>query len=217
MLSVCSQRAGDGDGGEDMHVSSERAALAWIAGGLGWIVTLQVGLRATEGTGGFYATEVALLPVHGLVLAGIIGLWRSDATGDAPWGRRGLGLAAFGRVAFIGLEIGSIIQGSDDLPFPIAVVLTGVGMLVAGAAIARAGRWRGWTRWTPLAMGAYPFLVIVPVFAATGERPADALVAGWGLAIVAVGVAMRHASRQTQLHRSDTELQHLLTTGRPNQ
>ncbi len=79
------------------------------------------------------------------------------------------------------LEVGSIILGRDDLPFPIAVVSTGLGMVVAGAAIARAGRWTGWGRWAPLMMGIYPFVAIVPWFAATGERPPTcwSLAGGW--------------------------------------
>jgi len=165
--------------------------MAWIVGGAVWTLNGLLGLRAHVGTGGFYAAEGAWLVVHVLVLVGIIGLLRSGVTGGRRWGQAGLGLAGVARVLFIGLEVASIVLGRDNLPpFPIAVVSTGIGMLVAGIAVVRASRWSGWSRFTPLAMGAYPFLFIVPVFAATGERPPDALIAGWGLTMVAIGLAL---------------------------
>ncbi len=168
-----------------------------------WSLNALVGLRAHAGTGGFYAAEVVWLAVHGLVLIGIVGLLRSGATGDLRWGQAGLGLAAIGRILFICFEAASIILASDNLPvFPVAVMSTGVGMLIGGMAVARAGHWSGWTRFAPLVMGAYPFLLIVPVFAATGARPPDVIIAGWGATIAAVGVAMA-------THRAPAELSHV--------
>lgn len=173
------------------NFSSRNVALAWIAGGAVWSLNGLIGLRAHVGTGGLYAAEVVWLAVHGLVLIGIVGLLRSGATGDLRWGQAGLGLAAIARILFICLEVASIILGTDNLPvFPVAVISTGVGMLIGGMAVARAGHWSGWARIAPLAMGAYPFLFIVPIFAATGARPPDVIIAGWGVAIAAVGFAM---------------------------
>jgi len=188
-----------------MPTSDRQLAFVWIAGGAAWFVNGLAGLRAEGGTSGFYAAEVAWIVVHVLVLAGITGLRRSGATGRHRWGGGALSLAAAGRVLFIAFEIASIVLGDDDLPvFPLAVVSTGLGMTVGGAAIARAGQWRGWGRLAPLAMGAYPFLVIVPVFAVTGERPPDVIVAGWGLTIAAVGVATAAQRRRTPSgHGSD--------------
>jgi hypothetical protein len=88
-------------------------------------------------------------------------------------------------------EVAAILVGHDDLfVFPVAVVLTGIGMIVGGLAVVRAGRWKGALRFAPFAMGAYPFLAIFPVFAATGERPPDMVVAGWGVTMLAIGLAM---------------------------
>ncbi len=90
------------DGGEG-HGRGTGTSAAGVDRGRGRLtVTLLIGLRATVGTGGFYAMEVALLGVHALVLAGILGLLRSDVTGDRRWGRWGLMTAAAGRVAFFG-------------------------------------------------------------------------------------------------------------------
>lgn len=170
---------------------SRRTAAAWLLGGAAWVATGLLGLSAVDGTGGYYVTEVSWLAVHALVLVGIVGLLRSGATGDLRWGRGAFLLAAIARVLFFCFEVAAIVQGTDELPvFPIAVIGTGIGMLVGGVAVIRAGRWTGWGRFAPAAVGAYPFLVIVPVFAATGDRPADALVAGWGLTLLLVGAAL---------------------------
>jgi hypothetical protein len=174
-----------------MNDSDRKTSIVWTVGGVAWVINGIVGLPAAVGTSGFYAAEVIWIAVHALVLVGIIGLRRSGATGQHRWGTAGLTLAAIGRILFIAFEIASIALGSDDLPvFPLAVVSTGIGMTLGGAAIASAGRGRRWSRFAPLAMGAYPFLVIVPVFAATGARPPDVLVAGWGVTIAAVGAAI---------------------------
>src|SRR5690349_19331132 len=107
--------------------------------GVAWVTTGLLGLSAGDGTPGFYATEVAWLVVHALVLVGIVGLLRSGATGALRWGRNGLLLAAVARGLFFAFEVAAIVQGTDELPvFPLAVVGTGVGMLVGGAAIVRA-------------------------------------------------------------------------------
>lgn len=167
------------------------ATVGWMVGGAAWIATGLVGLSATDGTGGFYAAETAWVVVHLLILVGLVGLVRSDAVGDLGWGAKGFLVAIGGRVIFSAAEFAAIVVGHDELPvFPPAVILTGVGMTVGGFAVVRAGRWKGPLRFAPLAMGVYPFLAIFPVFAATGERPPDMVVAGWGVTMLATGLAM---------------------------
>lgn len=176
---------------------SRLVAAAWVVGGVAWVTTGLLGLSAVDGTGGFYVTEVAWLVVHTLVLVGIVGLIRAGDTGDLRWGRAALQLAAVGRVLFLCFEVAAIVQGTDELAvFPLAVISTAVGMTVGGVAIINAGRWTGWGRFTPLAVGVYPFLAIFPVFAETGDRPPDALVAGWGLTLIGVGIALAKLSRR---------------------
>lgn len=163
----------------------------WIVAGVAWATTGLSGLSAADGSPAFYASEVAWVVVHVLVLVGIVGLLRADLVGRSVWGRGGLRLAAVGRVLFICFELAAIVQGTDELPvFPVAVISTGIGMLVGGVAIARGRRWSGCGRFAPLSVGAYPFLFIVPLFAATGSRPPDAVVAGWGISLVLVGLAL---------------------------
>lgn len=170
------------------------AVVGWTLGGMAWVATGLAGLGATAGTGGFYATEIAWLVVHLLILLGLVGLVRSDAVGDLGWGATGFTVAIVGRMIFLVGELAAILVGHDDLfVFPVAAVLTGVGMIVGGIAVVRARRWKGALRFAPLAMGAYPFVAMFPVLAATGERP-DTLLSCWGLMMLAVGLGMTRAT-----------------------
>jgi hypothetical protein len=170
------------------------APVGWMVGGIAWVATGLVGLGATVGTGGFYAAETAWLVVHLLILVGLAGLVRSGAVGELAWGTRGFAVAILGRIIFLVAEVAAIALGRDDLfLFPVAAVLTGVGMIVGGLAVVRAGRWEGPLRFAPLAMGVYPFVAMFPVLAVTGERP-DAMLSCWGVLMLAVGLAMTRAT-----------------------
>lgn len=170
------------------------AAVAWMVGGIAWVATGLVGLGATDGTGGFYVTETAWLVVHLLILLGLVGLVRSGAVGDLAWGNTGFAVAIVGRIIFLVAEVAAILVGHDEVfLFPVAAVLTGVGMMVGGVAVVRAGRWKGALRFAPLAMGAYPFVAMFPVLAATGDRP-DTILSCWGVMMLAVGLAMTRAT-----------------------
>ncbi len=91
---------------------------------------------------------------------------------------------------FLGAECVAIGVGNDDISlFPVAAVTTGLGMLAAGAAIIRARCLTDWQRYVPIAVGAYPFIFMFPVLAATGERP-DLSITGWGVTFVGVAAAL---------------------------
>jgi hypothetical protein len=131
---------------------------------------------------------------HVLVLIGIVGLARSGATGAGLLGRIGLELALLAGTAFIPSEItipfnyqlGNALDG-------ICGPALGLGMIFAGVAVLRAGRWQGWGRFIPLLFGLYPFLVIMPFIVATGT-PNFASIGGWGLFTLLLGVALRAES-----------------------
>ncbi|MEP6625597.1 MAG: hypothetical protein ABJC79_14215 [Acidimicrobiia bacterium] len=163
---------------------------AWGLAGLGWVTNGLLGLDAADGTTGFYVTEAAWLPVHALVLVGLLGLRRAGVVGESAWGRAGLNLAIAGRVVFLVGEAVAIGLGHDEsILFPVAAVSTGIGMLLAGVAVVRAQRWQGWRRLAPLAMGAYPFIFMFPILAVTGARPNLAM-SLWGLTFIAIGAAL---------------------------
>ncbi len=162
----------------------------WGLAGLGWVTNGLLGLDAVDGTTGFYVTEAAWLPVHALVLAGLLGLRRAGVVGESAWGRAGLNLAVAGRVVFLVGESVAIALGHDEsILFPVAAVSTGIGMLLAGIAVVRAQRWHGWRRFAPVAMGAYPFIFMFPILAVTGQRP-NLAVSLWGLTFIATGAAL---------------------------
>ncbi|HEX2042650.1 MAG TPA: hypothetical protein VHF24_08425 [Acidimicrobiales bacterium] len=173
-----------------MRFTAKTTAILWGAGGVGWVANAALGLDAADGTGGFYVTELAWLPVHALVLGGLLGLDRLGVVGDSTWGKAGLRLAILGRVVFLAAEGVAIAVGNDEIPlFPLAAVTTALGMMAAGAAIIGARRLTGWQRYLPITVGAYPFIFMFPVLAVTGERP-DLGVTGWGVTFIGVAAAM---------------------------
>ena len=64
-----------------------------------------------------------------------------------------------------------IVSRRSPRACPISVPLTGIGMLLTGAAVLRCGRWRGWPRYTPLACGLVPFVIELPGFITVGDSP----------------------------------------------
>ena len=74
-------------------------------------------------------------------------------------------------------DLGSIIFG-------IAPILTGAGLIAAGAGVVRSAVWTGWARLAPVVLGTYTFLVLIPVVVGSGGPPAPAAlwaIAGWDL------------------------------------
>jgi hypothetical protein len=172
-----------------MRNGSKWAIGGWLVGGAAWVATGLVGLDAVNGSRGFYVTEVAWLAIHTLVLVGLVGLVRSCPPGETL-SRRGFTVAIAGRVVFLVAEIVAIAVVDDEIAlFPLAAILSAVGMIAGGVGILRSHRWDGWERFAPLAMGVYPFIAMFPLVAITGERP-NTSVALWGITITAVGVAM---------------------------
>lgn len=165
-------------------------AACLVVGGGAWVVNGLLGLSAPNGTARFYVCEAVWLVVHPLIGAGLVALLRSDSLNGLEGARVGLRIAIVGRLTFFVGEIIAIAVANDEIAaLPLAAVLTTVGMTVAGVAVARSPRWRGWARLTPLAMGLYPLIAMFPLLAITGKRPNTA-VSAWGLTTIALGVAM---------------------------
>lgn len=182
-----------------MRDGSKLGIVGWLVGGAAWVVTGLAGLDAVNGTGGFYVTEVAWLVVHGLVLIGLVGLVRSCPPGET-WSRRGFTVAVVGRVVFLAAEVAAIVVADDEIAlFPLAAMLTALGMIAGGIGVLKSRRWDGWSRFAPLAMGVYPFVAMFPLVAITGERP-NISVSLWGITIFAVGVAMWLAADARRRH-----------------
>lgn len=131
----------------------------------------------------------------GLIL-GLLALLASGALGTARYGRVGLYVAVAGLVVLTGAELWAIAAADAALDSPalaplntaygIASTLAGAGLVAAGIAALRTGRWTGWARYLTLALGIYVF---VPMFPAMfGPFVAARLaITGWMLLFAALG------------------------------
>lgn len=144
---------------------------------------------------GWFAVIQAWFAVQHLgLLGGIAGLDRSGVAGRH---RLGLAIAAGGMALLAVVELLAISAARSPYPdgvrtdaldglYGVSTVAIGVGLTAAGVAIARAGVWRGWRRWVPLATGLYVF---VPMFPAMfGSFLAARLaITGWMLLFALLG------------------------------
>jgi len=145
----------------------------------------------------------ALVPVsllfacfHLLVFFGVLGFARSGLAGTSRIAWVGTLLALVGTALFFVGELASIPisdQRMDD-PGPMmvggifgsGVLLTAVGLLLAGLATLRAGRWRDWRRFVPMAAGIWTTVLVGVSF--TKALPAG--VGIYGLCILVLGFAL---------------------------
>ncbi|MGH3717198.1 MAG: hypothetical protein ACRDT4_27605 [Micromonosporaceae bacterium] len=146
---------------------------------------------------GFAFRTSVIAVAYLMLLVAVIGLSRSGAAGGGLPAR--IGLAAVG-VGFAGFAVAQVVLRIDFLLaeqvlFPAATVLIGLGMIVAGIGVLRARRWRGPLRAIPLICGLYPFLVIFPAFAIGG--PNFLVLSGFGAcwAALAVGLWLSASTR----------------------
>jgi hypothetical protein len=138
--------------------------------------------------------------VHLGELAIFVALGLSGATGTGLLGRVGLGVGGLGSLLLAVAEVIPPSATSETL-FAIAPNLVGIGLVLAGIAVVRTGRFTGWRRWVTLALGVYVFAVLTPLIITSGGPPAYAAVAGllgwevlWVLIAVAVLVEAEHAA-----------------------
>lgn len=173
------------------------APAAFAVGGAAWVIAAIVGDGAGDGTTRFYLSELIWLAAQAALLIGTVALWQSRPHGDARTGDAGFAVAALGRAAFVGAEVAALAAGTpQDALLPIAALLTAVGMVVAGIAVLRAGRWAGWRRLAPLAAGAYPFFAMFPFAAAAEDGPPALALGAWGIVLVCLGLAARAEGRR---------------------
>jgi hypothetical protein len=126
-----------------------------------------------------------------LLLVGIIGLARSGAAGNGRLGRIGLGIALTASVLFLPAEV--LVAINEELGgalLGLCALAQGLGLLLAGIAVLRAGRWSGWHRFTPLLCGLYTVLVLIPALALSDGYNTWAL-AGWQIPFGLLGLALR--------------------------
>jgi hypothetical protein len=154
------------------------------------LYALVVGFTAQELSWGYLLQSLG----HLGELAAVIALALSGAAGTGLLGRIGLGVAALGQVLLAVAEL--VYPANPDLGDPlfmVAPLLSGVGMVLAGIAVLRSGRWTGWHRVVPLAVGIWVLVVMTPVVIASGGPPALVAllaIAAWDVLWLLVGVSV---------------------------
>jgi hypothetical protein len=131
-----------------------------------------------------------------LLAFGVLGLLRGSVAGTTRAARLGLWVALVATGLIVVGHLGSIPARDefvdDGWPrvlegvFALGTVLTAIGFVVAGRATIRAGIWRYWRRFTPLAIGGWSAVLIGLQF--TPVLPTA--VAVYGLCFLALGIAL---------------------------
>jgi hypothetical protein len=144
------------------------AAIAALITGLATVYTLAILLGMPD-------PDWAYLPrgiIHVGELAALVAVGLSGAAGTGLLGRLGLGLAILGALMLAVAEVITVsATGTSDTLFAIAPNLVGLGLILAGIAVLRTGRWTGWRRYLVLAQGIYVFVVMTPVIIIAGGPP----------------------------------------------
>jgi hypothetical protein len=169
---------------------------ASVAGFVGAVLQIAGGVvetvdRVQPGEPGFAFRTSVIAVAYLTLVVGLIGLARSGATGPGLPARIGLGAVGAGwavsAVAQVVLRVD--LDLAEQVMFPAATVLVGIGMVLAGVGVLRARRWRGLRGVVPLVCGLYPFVVLFPVFAASGG-PNFLVLSGWGVCWALLSIAL---------------------------
>jgi hypothetical protein len=107
----------------------------------------------------------------------------------------GLSLTLLGLVVLVAAEAAWLAGlGGADALYGLATLALALGPILAGVAIARAGRWGGRRRFALLACGLYVPLVLLPSFALPGFAMNYAL-GIWGVCWLLLGWSLRAEAR----------------------
>ena len=145
------------------------------------------------------AREPVLWPIaalnalsHLLLIAGVVGLAKSGAAGRGPLAAAGLGLTLLALAELIAAEVIWVVAGEESavLFYSTATLALMLGLILAGVALLRTGRWTGWNRFAVLATGLFIPLILLPAFALPGYAPNYAI-GLWGVCWLLVGLALR--------------------------
>ena len=136
--------------------------------------------------------EVFFALQHLTLLAGVVGLAAYCGRYGSRLVRAGLVVTGLGVVTLVGCEVlaATAAYEPSDSPwamtvgsfYGVAMLLIGVGLVIAGLVIARRRMLTGWARWITLATGGYVFVILFP--AVFGPNVAGRLaIGGWMLGL----------------------------------
>lgn len=169
--------------------------------------------------GGFTAIQLFFFIQHLGLLAGLYGLWQSGAAGSRLVGKLGTWGAIVSMALLTVTELIAIAGARSAYPSPrtdtieglygITSMLIGATLVIAGIPVIRAGLWRGWRRYLPLALGVYVFVPLTP--ALFGSFTLGRIGIGvWMLGFAVLGWALITTARDAA---ASSGTQHLNTSG----
>lgn len=101
--------------------------------------------------GAYTAAQLVYAANHLMLLAGLLGIGRVGAARGASW-TTGAAFGAFGLLLLTGCEIRALRvtnmavdgprSGPLDTAYGVATIASGIGLILAGIAVVRTGRWR---------------------------------------------------------------------------
>jgi hypothetical protein len=153
---------------------------------------------------GYVVAAIVFALNHALLLVAMVGLGQSGALGNRAFGRVGVWMSVAGWGVLTLCEIDSITLANateaaakaDPLAagYGLGTILTGVGLILAGVAVARQGAFTGWARYVTLACGIAVFGIVVPGL--MGPFVLGRLaIAVWMLLLAALGLALVRSER----------------------
>lgn len=154
--------------------------------------------------GAFVAIQLWFFVQHLGLLLGQTALWRTGVAGRSRVSWIGHAIALAGMALLAVTEVIATTAADDPYPsertdlldilYGVSSMATGLGLVVVGVAVVRAGAWPGARRWLPLAMGVWVFVPMTPAIMA-GHIPARLSITGWMLLFAALGWTLMKADR----------------------
>jgi len=150
---------------------------------------------------GSFAAVQLWFGVHHLgLLAGLLALRWAGVLPDTRPARWGWAAAVVGMAGLAVTELVAIAAADSGVDSGIAAALgglygvtctaMGVGLILAGASVWRAGVWEGWRRGVVLALGVWVFVPMFPALIVTPTDGARLAIGGWMLLFAGLGVAL---------------------------
>lgn len=153
--------------------------------------------------GGFTVIQVWFFVQHLGLLAGIAALGRAQIMAPGRSARWGTGLAAAGMALLAVTELIAITARDSTYPgngtglldalYGVSTIAVGVGLVLAGIAVRRGGRWTGWRGLVVLVAGIFVFVPMLPALMGPFVLARLAITA-WMLLFAALGYALWKAA-----------------------
>lgn len=155
--------------------------------------------------GGFTVIQIWFFVQHLGLVAGIAALARAEIMAQGWSARLGAGLALSGMALLAVTELIAITARNSTYPgdgtglldalYGVSSLAVGVGLILAGIAIRRAGRWTGWRGLVVLVAGIFVFVPMTPALMGPFVLARLAITV-WMLLFAALGYALWKADQR---------------------